>query len=131
MKKSTQDTAASASELIDARIAELNDWRGEMLARPRAVIRAADPDVAEEWKWNVPVWSHHGLICTGEAYKQTVKMTFAKGASVPDPAGLFNSSLDGNTRRAIDFREGDKVNEKALKALIQAAIAVNEACAKR
>lgn len=130
MKKSTQDTAASASELIDARIAELNDWRGEMLARLRAVIRAADPDVAEEWKWNVPVWSHHGLICTGEAYKQTVKMTFAKGASVPDPSGLFNSSLDGNTRRAIDFREGDKVNEKALKALIQAAIAVNEACAK-
>ena len=131
MKKSTQDTAASASELIDARIAELNDWRGEMLARLRAVIRAADPDVAEEWKWNVPVWSHHGLICTGEAYKQTVKMTFAKGASVPDPSGLFNSSLYGNTRRAIDFREGDKVNEKALKALIQAAIAVNEACAKR
>ena len=131
MKKSTQDTAPSASELIDPRIAELNDWRGEMLARLRAVIRAADPDVAEEWKWNVPVWSHHGLICTGEAYKQTVKMTFAKGASVPDPSGLFNSSLDGNTRRAIDFREGDKVNEKALKALIQAAIAVNEACAKR
>ena len=131
MKKSTQDTAASASELIDARIAELNDWRGEMLARLRAVIRAADPDVAEEWKWNVPVWSHHGLICTGEAYKQTVKMTFAKGASVPDPSGLFNSSLDGNTRRAIDLREGDKVNEKALKALIQAAIAVNQAGAKR
>ena len=130
MKKSTQDTAA-ASELIDARIAELNDWRGDMLARLRAVIRAADPDVVEEWKWSVPVWSHHGLICTGEAYKQTVKMTFAKGASVPDPAGLFNSSLDGNTRRAIDFREGDKVNEKALKALIQAAIAVNKAGAKR
>lgn len=131
MKKSTQDTAASASELIDARIAELDDWRGEMLARLRAVIRAADPDVVEEWKWSVPVWSHDGLICTGEAYKQTVKMTFAKGASVPDPAGLFNSSLDGNTRRAIDFREGDKVNEKALKALIQAAIAVNQAGAKR
>ena len=131
MKKSTQDTAAPASELIDARIAELNDWRGDMLARLRAVIRAADPDVVEEWKWSVPVWSHHGLICTGEAYKQTVKMTFAKGASVPDPAGLFNSSLDGNTRRAIDFREGDKVNEKALKALIQAAIAVNKAGAKR
>ncbi|CAJ0859653.1 hypothetical protein R20233_00705 [Ralstonia sp. LMG 32965] len=130
MKKSTQDTAP-ASELIDARIAELNDWRGDMLARLRAVIRAADPDVVEEWKWSVPVWSHHGLICTGEAYKQTVKMTFAKGASVPDPAGLFNSSLDGNTRRAIDFREGDKVNEKALKALIQAAIAVNKAGAKR
>ncbi|CAJ0703344.1 hypothetical protein LMG19089_03320 [Ralstonia edaphis] len=131
MKKSTPDTAAPASELIDARIAELDDWRGEMLARLRAVIRAADPDVEEEWKWSVPVWSHHGLICTGEAYKQTVKMTFAKGASVPDPAGLFNSSLDGNTRRAIDFREGDKVNEKALKALIQAAIAVNKAGAKR
>ena len=131
MKKSTQDTAAPASELIDARIAELNDWRGDMLARLRAIVRAADPDVVEEWKWSVPVWSHHGLICTGEAYKQTVKMTFAKGASVPDPAGLFNSSLDGNTRRAIDFREGDKVNEKALKALIQAAIAVNKAGAKR
>ncbi|WP_112186941.1 DUF1801 domain-containing protein [Ralstonia sp. GX3-BWBA] len=133
MKKSTQDTAApaSASELIDARIAELDDWRGEMLARLRAIIRAADPDVVEEWKWSVPVWSHHGLICTGEAYKQTVKMTFAKGASVPDPSALFNSSLDGNTRRAIDFREGDKVNEKALKALIQAAIAVNKAGAKR
>ncbi|CAJ0742695.1 hypothetical protein R16034_03270 [Ralstonia edaphis] len=131
MKKSTPDTAAPASELIDARIAELDDWRGDMLARLRAVIRAADPDVVEEWKWSVPVWSHHGLICTGEAYKQTVKMTFAKGASVPDPAGLFNSSLDGNTRRAIDFREGDKVNEKALKALIQAAIAVNKAGAKR
>ena len=131
MKKSTHDTAAPASELIDARIAELDDWRGEMLARLRAIIRAADPDVVEEWKWSVPVWSHHGLICTGEAYKQTVKMTFAKGASVPDPAGLFNSSLDGNTRRAIDFRAGDKVNEKALKALIQAAIAVNKAGAKR
>ncbi|CAJ0690952.1 DUF1801 domain-containing protein (plasmid) [Ralstonia wenshanensis] len=131
MKKSSQDTAAPASELIDARIAELDDWRGDMLARLRAIVRAADPDVVEEWKWSVPVWSHHGLICTGEAYKQTVKMTFAKGASVPDPAGLFNSSLDGNTRRAIDFREGDKVNEKALKALIQAAIAVNKAGAKR
>ncbi|MBB0022404.1 DUF1801 domain-containing protein [Ralstonia pickettii] len=131
MKKSTQDTATPASELIDARIAELDDWRGEMLARLRAVIRAADPDVVEEWKWSVPVWSHDGLICTGEAYKQTVKMTFAKGASVPDPSGLFNSSLDGNTRRAIDLREGDKVNEKALKALIQAAIAVNQAGAKR
>ncbi|WP_433868309.1 DUF1801 domain-containing protein [Ralstonia wenshanensis] len=131
MKKSSQDTAAPASELIDARIAELNDWRGDMLARLRAIVRAADPDVVEEWKWSVPVWSHHGLICTGEAYKQTVKMTFAKGASVPDPASLFNSSLDGNTRRAIDFREGDKVNEKALKALIQAAIAVNKAGAKR
>lgn len=131
MKKSTPDNAAPASELIDARIAELNDWRGEMLAHLRALIRAADPDVVEEWKWSVPVWSHDGLICTGEAYKQTVKMTFAKGASVPDPAGLFNSSLDGNVRRAIDFREGDKVNEKALKALIQAAVAVNKAGARR
>lgn len=129
--KKTPDIAAPASELIDARIAELNDWRGKMLAHLRALIHAADPDVVEEWKWSVPVWSHDGLICTGEAYKQAVKMTFPKGASVPDPAGLFNSSLDGNTRRAIDFREGDKVNEKALKALIQAAVAVNKAGAKR
>ena len=128
---SAQDSATPAAERIDARIAELNDWRGELLARLRAVILAADPDVVEEWKWSVPVWSHHGILCTGEAYKQTVKMTFAKGASVPDPAGLFNSSLDGNVRRAIDFREGDTVNEKALKALIQAAIAVNKAAAKR
>ena len=131
MKKSALDAAAPASEHIDARIAELSDWRGEMLARLRALIKAADPDVVEEWKWSVPVWSHDGLICTGEAYKQTVKMTFAMGASVPDPAGLFISSLDGNSRRAIDFREGDKVNEKALKALIQAAVAVNKAGAKR
>lgn len=125
MKTSTQNSAAPASELIDARIAELNDWRGEMLAHLRAVIRAADPGVVEEWKWNVPVWSHHGLICTGEAYKQTVKMTFAKGASVPDPAGLFNSSLDGNVRRAIDIREGETIDEEALAALIRAAIALN------
>jgi len=131
MKTSTPDNAAPASERIDARIAELNDWRGEMLARLRALIQAANPDVVEEWKWSVPVWSHDGLICTGEAYKQTVKMTFAKGASVPDPSGLFNSSLEGNVRRAIDFREGDKVNEKALKALIQAAVAANKAGAKR
>ncbi len=131
MKKNTPDNAPPAAERIDARIAELNDWRGEMLARLRAVILAADPGVVEEWKWSVPVWSHHGILCTGEAYKQTVKMTFAKGASVPDPAGLFNSSLDGNVRRAIDFREGDTVNEKALKALIQAAIAVNKGSAKR
>nr|WP_311527046.1 DUF1801 domain-containing protein [uncultured Ralstonia sp.] len=131
MKKSTQDNAAPASELIEARIAELNDWRGEMLARLRALIHAADPEVVEEWKWSVPVWSHDGLICTGEAYKQAVKMTFSKGASVPDPSGLFNASLDGNTRRAIDFHEGDKVNEKALKALIQAAVALNKAGAKR
>ncbi len=131
MKKNAPDNATPAAERIDARIAELNDWRGALLARLRAVILAADPDVVEEWKWSVPVWSHHGIVCTGEAYKQTVKMTFAKGASVPDPAGLFNSSLDGNVRRAIDFREGDTVNEKALKALIQAAIAVNKGTAKR
>ena len=131
MKKNAPDNATPAAERIDARIAELNDWRGALLARLRAVILAADPDVVEEWKWSVPVWSHHGIVCTGEAYKQTVKMTFAKGASVPDPAGLFNSSLDGNVRRAIDFRKGDTVNEKALKALIQAAIAVNKGTAKR
>lgn len=131
MKKRAPENAAPASELIEAKIAELNDWRGEMLARLRALIQAADPDVVEEWKWSVPVWSHNGILCTGETYKQTVKMTFAKGASVPDPAGLFNSSLDGNTRRAIDFREGDKVNEKALKALIQAAVALNKSTAGR
>lgn len=125
-EKSAPENAAPASELIDAKIAELDDWRGEMLAKLRALILAADPEVVEEWKWSVPVWSHDGILCTGETYKQTVKMTFAKGASVPDPAGLFNSSLDGNTRRAIDFREGDKVNEKALKALIQAAVALNK-----
>lgn len=131
MKKRAPENAAPASELIEAKIAELNDWRGEMLAKLRALIQAADPDVVEEWKWSVPVWSHNGILCTGETYKQTVKMTFAKGASVPDPAGLFNSSLDGNTRRAIDFREGDKVNEKALKALIQAAVALNKSTAGR
>jgi len=131
MKKSTPENAAPASELIDAKIAALNDWRGDMLAKLRALILAADPDVVEEWKWSVPVWSHDGILCTGETYKQTVKMTFAKGASVPDPAGLFNSSLDGNTRRAIDFREGDKVNEKALKTLIQAALALNKSTTRR
>ena len=131
MKKSAPENAAPASELIDAKIAELDDWRGEMLAKLRALILAADPDVVEEWKWSVPVWSHDGILCTGETYKQTVKMTFAKGASVPDPAGLFNSSLEGNTRRAIDFREGDKVDEKALKALIQAAVALNQSTARR
>ncbi|WP_199029194.1 DUF1801 domain-containing protein [Ralstonia sp. ASV6] len=131
MKKSAPENAAPASELIDAKIAELDDWRGEMLAKLRALILAADPEVVEEWKWSVPVWSHDGILCTGETYKQTVKMTFARGAAVPDPAGLFNSSLDGNTRRAIDFREGDKVNEKALKALIQAAAALNTSTARR
>src|SRR4051794_31971918 len=115
----------SASHLIDERIKELGGWRGEMLARLRALIKQADPGVVEEWKWNGPVWSHAGLICTGEAYKNVVKMTFAKGASLPDPSGLFNSSLEGNTRREIDFREGEEIDEKALKALIRAAMAVN------
>jgi hypothetical protein len=114
------------SRLIDARIRELSDWRGEMLARVRILIRQADPEVVEEWKWRgVPVWSHAGIICTGETYKTVVKMTFARGASLEDPSGLFNSSLEGNTRRAIDFREGDKIDEKALKALIRAAVALN------
>jgi hypothetical protein len=130
-KNSAPDSAVPASELIDARIAELGDWRGAMLARLRALIHAADPEVVEEWKWSVPVWSHGGIICTGEVYKQAVKMTFPKGASVPDPAGLFNASLEGNARRAIDFREGDKVNEKALKALILAAVAVNQSKTRR
>jgi hypothetical protein len=116
----------SPAELIDARISELGDWRGEMLARIRKVIKQADPDVVEEWKWRgVPVWYHGGMICTGETHKKVVKMTFAKGASLEDPAGLFNSSLDGNTRRAIDFHEGDEIDEKALKALIRAAVKFN------
>ena len=116
----------SPSQLIDARIAELHDWRGETLARVRILIKQADPEVVEEWKWRgVPVWSHAGIICTGETYKTVVKMTFAKGASLKDPSGLFNSSLEGNTRRAIDFHEGDKIDEKALKALIRAAVALN------
>lgn len=120
------------SQQIDARIKELGDWRGEMLARIRAIIREADPDVIEEWKWRgVPVWEHDGIICTGETYKAAVKMTFAKGASLDDPAKLFNSSLDGNTRRAIDFHEGDKVNAKALKTLIRAAVALNQAKGKK
>jgi len=116
----------SPSKLIDARIRELSDWRGEMLARVRALVRQADPEVVEEWKWRgVPVWSHAGIICTGESYKNVVKMTFAKGASLEDPSGLFNSSLEGNTRRAIDIHEGDEIDEKALKALIRAAVALN------
>lgn len=116
----------SPSQLIDAKIEELSDWRGEMLARIRMLIKQADPEVVEEWKWRgVPVWSHAGIICTGETYKNAVKMTFAKGASLEDPSGLFNSSLEGNTRRAIDFREGDKIDERALKALIRAAVALN------
>jgi hypothetical protein len=116
----------SPSGLIDARIKELGDWRGEMLARVRSIIKQAEPEVVEEWKWRgVPVWEHAGIICTGETYKSVVKMTFAKGASLADPSGLFNSSLEGNTRRAIDFHEGDKIDEKALKALIRAAAALN------
>jgi len=120
----------SPSQLIDARIRELTDWRGETLARIRTLIKQADPEVIEEWKWRgVPVWSHAGMICTGETYKNAVKMTFAKGASLEDPSGLFNSSLEGNTRRAIDFHEGDKIDEKALKALIRAAVALNTSSA--
>lgn len=119
------------STLIDKRIKELGGWRGDTLKRLRAIVKAADPKVVEEWKWQVPVWSHNGILCTGEAYKAVVKMTFAKGAALPDPAKLFNSSLTGNTRRAIDVREGDTINEKALKALIKAAVALNKADAKR
>ena len=115
----------SAAELIGKRIAELGDWRGETLARMRKLIREADPGVVEEWKWNVPVWSHGGILCTGETYKSVVKLTFAKGASLKDPARLFNSSLEGNTRRAIDIREGEKVDAAAFKALIRAAVALN------
>jgi hypothetical protein len=116
----------SPSRLIDARIEELSDWRGETLARVRTLIRQADPDVVEEWKWRgVPVWEHAGIICTGETYKSVVKLTFAKGASLEDPSGLFNSSLDGNTRRAIDFHEGDEIDEQALKTLVRAAAALN------
>jgi hypothetical protein len=129
MKKSGSQKVESASRLIDARIRELGDWRGEMLTRLRALIKQADPKVVEEWKWSIPVWSHDGLICTGETYKKVVKMTFAKGASLDDPAGLFNSSLEGRVRRAIDFREGEKINEKALKALIRAAAALNTSLA--
>jgi hypothetical protein len=115
------------AELIDARIKELDDWRGKTLAQLRKLIKAADPDVVEEWKWNVPVWSHDGIICTGESYKSAVKLTFAKGASVKDPKKLFNSSLEGATRRAIDFKIGEKIDETAFKALIKAAVAVNKA----
>lgn len=127
MKKATSPVKTdSPAKLIDGRIKELGDWRGEMLARVRALIKEAVPEVIEEWKWRgVPVWEHGGIICTGETYKAVVKLTFAKGASLPDPAKLFNSSLDGNTRRAIDIREGDKINENALKTLIRAASALN------
>jgi len=130
MNKSPTQEGKSPSQLIDARIKELGDWRGKMLSRLRALVKEADPDVVEEWKWNVPVWSHDGLICTGETYKSAVKMTFAKGASLPDPSRLFNSSLEGNTRRAIDFHEGEKIDEKAFKALIRAAVTYNKSKAK-
>src|SRR4249920_705886 len=129
MKKEKEED--SPSQLIDARIKELSDWRGEMLTRVRILIKQADPEVVEEWKWSVPVWSHTGIICTGETYKNVVKMTFAKGASLEDSSGLFNSSLEGNTRRAIDFHEGDKIDEKALKTLIRAAVALNTSAAAR
>jgi len=130
--KSGSEKSQSPSQRIDARIKELGDWRGEMLKRLRALVKEADPAVVEEWKWRgVPVWEHDGIICTGETYKEVVKMTFAKGAALEDPAGLFNSSLEGNTRRAIDFHEGEKINEKALKALIRAAVALNTSKAKK
>jgi len=126
MEKGSKETGASPSQLIDARIQELNDWRGETLGRIRSLIKEADPEVVEEWKWRgVPVWSHAGIICTGETYKNVVKMTFAKGASLEDPSSLFNSSLEGNNRRAIDIRDGDKIDEEALKALVRAAVALN------
>jgi hypothetical protein len=131
MKKSGSEQSQSPSQLIDARIKELGDWRGEMLSRLRSLIKEADPEIVEEWKWRgVPVWEHDGIICTGETYKNVVKMTFAKGAALKDPLGLFNSSLEGNTRRAIDFHEGEKINEEALKTLIRAAVTLNKSKAK-
>ena len=131
MRKSEPQECKSPSQLIDARIKELGDWRGKTLSRLRALVKNADPDVVEEWKWRgVPVWSHDGLICTGETYKNVVKMTFAKGAALEDPSGLFNASLDGNTRRAIDLREGEKIDEEALKALVRAAVTLNKSTAQ-
>lgn len=130
-KKSAPDEGPEASRLIDARIEELGDWRGRMLARIRTLVRQADPGVVEEWKWQVPVWSHDGLICTGEAYRNVVKMTFARGAALDDPAGLFNASLEGSTRRAIDFREGDEIDAEALKALVRAAATLNQSKTRR
>ena len=131
MKKSDSQNHDSPSRLIDARIEQLDDWRGETLSRIRALIKQADPQVVEEWKWRgVPVWSHAGIICTGETYKEHVKMTFARGASLPDPSGLFNASLEGNTRRAIDFHEGDRIDEEALKALVRSAVKLNASRAK-
>ncbi|HEV3186922.1 MAG TPA: DUF1801 domain-containing protein [Acidimicrobiales bacterium] len=132
MEKSESKTSKTPSQLIDERIKELNDWRGATLARLRSLIKEADSDVVEEWKWRgVPVWYHDGMICTGESYKNVVKMTFAKGAALKDPSGLFNSSLEGNVRRAIDFQEGEKINEKALKSLVRAAVALNQAKGKK
>jgi len=130
-RESDAASAESASALIDAEIASLDDWRGETLARLRALIKAADPGMVEEWKWDTPVWSHDGIVCTGEVYRKAVKMTFAKSASLADPAGLFNSSLEGKVRRAIDVHEGDKIDEKALKALIRAAAELNGASRRR
>ena len=126
MKKSATTTGESPSRLIDTRIEELGDWRGKTLSRIRALVKQAEPAVVEEWKWNVPVWSRDGIICTGETYKRAVKLTFAKGASIEDPSGLFNSSLEGNTRRAIDIHEGDDIDEAAFKTLIRAAAALNK-----
>ncbi len=127
MKKSGPQASKSPSQLIDARIQELSDWRGKMLSRLRTLVKEADPEVVEEWKWRgVPVWSHDGMICTGETYKSVVKMTFAKGAQLKDPAGLFNSSLEGNTRRAIDFHEGEEIDEEALRTLVRAAVTLNQ-----
>jgi hypothetical protein len=130
MKNTASKKDESPAQLIDARIAELGDWRGATLSRLRALIKQADPEVVEEWKWNVPVWSHDGIICTGETYKAVVKLTFAKGAALKDPAGLFNSSLEGNTRRAIDIREGEKIDEDAFKDLIRAAVSLNHSSAR-
>ncbi len=131
MEKSASQKGKSPSQLIDARIEELGDWRGETLSRLRALVKEVDPEVVEEWKWRgVPVWSHDGMLCTGETYKNVVKTTFAKGAMLEDPAGLFNSSLDGNTRRAIDFREGEEMDAEALKVLVRAAVALNESKAR-
>jgi hypothetical protein len=136
MKKSGSEKSKSPSQLIDARIKELGDWRGKMLSRLRTLVKEADPEVVEEWKWvkptnpGTPVWSHDGLICTGETYKDVVKMTFAKGAALEDPSGLFNASLGGNTRRAIDLHEGEKIDEKALKTLVRAAVTLNKSTAR-
>ncbi len=131
MKKSGSEGSKSPSQLIDARTEELGDWRGKMLGRLRALVKEADPEIVEEWKWRgVPVWSHDGLVCTGETYKNVVKMTFANGAALKDPSDLFNSSLDGNTRRAVDFREGETIDEEALKTLVRAAVTLNKSKAQ-